>query len=312
MPLLYNEPCFLDHETGPHPECSGRIRGIEARLAETGLAAKCIRPDWQPVSRRRLCRVHSLRYADEIWSIAKAGGGEWDSETIVSPASYDVALLAAGCACDATERLLRGEDKRAFCLVRPPGHHAIFKQAMGFCLFNNVAIAAKMATEELGLDHVLIVDFDVHHGNGTQDAFWEDPRVGFLSIHRSPFYPNTGHADETGTGAGLGATLNLPMEYGTSRHDYLAAFTDALNRFAAKMKPELVLVSAGFDAHRADPIGDLGLETEDFITITNAVLDVADQYAQGRVVSLLEGGYDPLVLTDCVEVHLRQMVERAA
>ena len=310
MPLLYNEPCFLDHETGPHPECSARIRGIAPRLAETGLAARCVRPKWEPVSRKRLGRVHSLRYADEVWALAKAGGGEWDSETIVSPASYDVAMLAAGCTCDAAERLLRGEDKRALCLVRPPGHHSIFKQAMGFCLFNNVAIAAKMVTEELGLDRVLIVDFDIHHGNGTQDAFWEDPRVGFLSIHRSPFYPNSGYADETGSGPGLGTTVNLPIAYGTSRRDYLGAFNQALDRFAAKMKPQLVFVSAGFDAHRADPIGDLGLETEDFTTLTDAVLDVADQYAQGRVVSVLEGGYNPPVVADCVETHLRQMVER--
>ena len=183
---------------------------------------------------------------------------------------------------------------------------------MGFCIFNNVAIAARMAVDELGLDRVLIVDWDIHHGNGTQYTFWEDPRVGFLSIHRWPFFPGTGLEDETGAGDGLGTTLNLPVAFGISRQDYLTLLGDALDRFAAKMKPQLVFLSAGFDTHRLDPVGNLGLETEDFHPLTTMVLDVADTYAGGKLVSVLEGGYDPEVTADCVEVHLGELLKRGA
>jgi len=179
---------------------------------------------------------------------------------------------------------------------------------MGFCLFNNVAVGARMAIREFGLDRVMIVDWDVHHGNGTQDAFWEEGQVGFFSIHRWPFYPGTGAKDETGSGRGLGATLNVPIEFGVSRPDYLAAFRSALESIAERIRPQLVLISAGFDSHRADPIGSLGLETEDFEPLTRAVLDVANVHAGGRVVSMLEGGYDTSALAGCVEVHLRELL----
>jgi acetoin utilization deacetylase AcuC-like enzyme len=312
MTLLYDDLCFLNHETGPEIERSERLRAITHRLQTTGLAAECKRPEWQPVSRRRLGRVHASAYIDSVVAVAKSGGGHVEQETTVSPASEEVARLAAGCVCDAVERLVHGEDTQALCLVRPPGHHAMFTHAMGFCIYNNVAIAAKAAIEDLKLERLLIVDWDIHHGNGTQAVFWEDPQVGFLSIHRWPFYPGTGRADETGGGAGLGTTVNLPIEHGTSREEYLEVFRDALEDLAGKIRPQLVLVSAGFDTHRLDPIGDLGLETEDFIPLTNAVLDVADTYSNGRIISVLEGGYDPPILADCVEVHLREMLNRCA
>jgi acetoin utilization deacetylase AcuC-like enzyme len=312
MTLLYAEPCFLDHETGDHPERAQRLRPVFRRLDQAGgLGAACRRPEFKPCSRGRLARVHSRSYAHEVWAFAKSGGGHADQDTIVSPASFDVALMAAGSVCDAVDRILRGEDTQALCLVRPPGHHALANRAMGFCLFNNIAIGAKVATDEAGLDRVLIVDWDIHHGNGTQAAFWEDPKVAFLSIHRWPFYPGTGRDDETGSGEGLGTTLNLPIEFGTPREDYLAIFADNLGRFADKIKPQLVLMSAGFDSHRRDPVGNLGLETEDFIPITRAVMDVAAAHAGGRVISVLEGGYDPEILADCIEVHLGEMVKRA-
>jgi len=310
MTLLYCPPCFLDHETGGHPERADRIRGIPARLERAGLLGQCRQPDFKPVSRRRLARVHSPKYIDEVWAYAKSGGGYIESDTIVSPASYDVALMAAGSACDAVERVVRGEDTTGLCLVRPPGHHAMAGHAMGFCLFNNIAVAARLAVDSLGLDRVLIVDWDIHHGNGTQAAFWEDPQVGFLSIHRFPFFPGTGDVDETGGGRGLGMTLNLPIEYGTSRKDYLDIFRKNLETFAAKIRPQLVLLSAGFDAHRLDPVGDLGLETEDYVPLTDWVLDVADVHAGGRCVSVLEGGYDPALLADGVELHLEEMLKR--
>ena len=179
---------------------------------------------------------------------------------------------------------------------------------MGFCLLNNVAIGAKLAFDQLELDRVLIVDWDVHHGNGTQDIFYEDPRVGFFSMHRWPFWPGTGAADETGRGDGLGATLNLPIALGTPRQAILDRFAGELDAFDDRMKPQLVLVSAGFDAHVADPIGSLGLETEDFGDLTQTVRAVAEDHAAGRVVSVLEGGYNPLALAECVCVHLEGLL----
>lgn len=311
MPLLYCDPRFLHHETGVfHPERADRIRDIPERLDQAGLTEKCVRPEWERASRPRLGRVHAPSYVHEIWATAKSGGGEIDSDTVVGPGSYDVARLAAGAVCDATERIVRGEAKRALCLVRPPGHHAVVNHGMGFCLFNNVAVASRVAIAELGVDRVLIVDWDVHHGNGTQATFWDDPRVGFLSVHRWPFYPGTGWEDETGTGPGLGYTLNVPLPLGITRQEYLSAFSQAVEEFADKVKPQLVFISAGFDTHRLDPIGNLGLETEDFIPLTNLVLDVADTHAGGRLISVLEGGYHPPAVCDSVELHLAEIVKR--
>ena len=310
MTLLYYDPRFLEHDTGVHPEKPERLRRIVARLEASGLAAQCARPNWGPASRARLERVHEAGHVDRVAAMAARGGGRLDPDTVVSPASFDVAQLAAGAACDAVDRVIAGEAQTALCLVRPPGHHAIPERAMGFCLFNNIAIAASAARDEHQLDRVLVVDWDVHHGNGTQDIFYADGRVGFFSIHRWPFYPGTGDTDETGTGAGLGATFNRPVAFGTPRQTYRELFAAELEKFAARIRPQLVLVSAGFDSHRADPIGSLGLEIEDFAELTKIVRDVADVHAQGRVVSILEGGYNPPVLAECVEVHLRGLLAK--
>ena len=202
---------------------------------------------------------------------------------------------------------------RAFCAVRPPGHHArpyVPSGAMGFCLLANAALAAAHARAAHGLNRVLVVDFDVHHGNGTQDAFYEDGAVHFLSLHRFPFYPGTGAKDETGAGPGLGATVNLPTAFGTPRATILGAFRAALENLADRCRPELVILSAGFDARRGDPVGDLGLETEDFAAMTRAVVGVAETHADGRVVSLLEGGYDPARLAEDVAAHLDTLAAR--
>jgi acetoin utilization deacetylase AcuC-like enzyme len=309
MTLLYCDPRLLDHDTGHHPEKPERLRQVMARLEANGLAASCKRPTWQPASRAQLERVHEPGHIDRIAALAGRGGGYIDSDTVVSSASYDVAVLAAGAACDAVNRVLKGDAKSALCLVRPPGQHAVLERGLGFCVFSNIAIAASVARDEHQLERVLIVDWDVHHGNGTQDIFYADGRVGFFSIHRWPFYPGTGDTDETGTGDGLGATVNLPVTFGTPRATYRQRFATALEKFAARLRPQLVLVSAGFDSHRADPIGSLGLEVEDFAELTQIVHNVAAVHAGGRIVSLLEGGYNPPVLAECVEVHLRGLMQ---
>jgi acetoin utilization deacetylase AcuC-like enzyme len=309
MTLLYSDPVFLKHDTGKHPERAERLLQVTAHLKRVGLDVRCGQPPWEAISRDRLARVHGLDYVDEVARFAEAGGGRIEADTVVSRDSFQIACRAAGAVCDAVQRVIAGEDPRALCLVRPPGHHALRNEAMGFCLFNNVALGAKTATAEFQLNRVLVVDWDVHHGNGTQNSFWTDGQVGFLSIHRWPFYPGTGRKDETGSGPGLGMIRNLPTEFGTSRAEYLKRFTTELHQFAAHVKPELVLVSAGFDSHRDDPIGSLGLETEDFKPLTEAVLEVADTYAGGKLVSVLEGGYNPGILAGCVELHLQTLLE---
>lgn len=266
-----------------------------------------VRPPITSISVRRLSSVHPPSYVESLRQLAESGGGIVDDDTFLSPKSFEVACLAAGAVCDAVERVVQGDEKHAFCLIRPPGHHALPSRAMGFCLFANVALGARMAIDELSLDRVLIVDWDVHHGNGTQAIFWEDAQVGFLSIHRYPFYPGSGAGDETGAGAGLGTTLNVPIKFGTSRSEYLAAFTAAVETFADRIKPQLVIISAGFDAHRLDPYGSLGLESEDFADLTQVVLDVAKVHAGERIVSVLEGGYHPAALAESIEFHLHEM-----
>ena len=217
------------------------------------------------------------------------------------------ARLAAGAAIEAVSDVMKGRDRRALCLVRPPGHHARPGEGMGFCIFGNVAVAAADALARFELNRVLIVDFDVHHGNGTQEIFYSSERVGFLSVHRFPFYPGTGNKDEIGSGPGLGHTVNIPLPHGTPQAKYHAAFRSGLHSLADRIKPELVLISAGFDAHAEDPVGDLGLEVEDFETITKEIVGVAETHAQGRIVSILEGGYNVPILAACVVTHLHAL-----
>jgi acetoin utilization deacetylase AcuC-like enzyme len=307
--LIYTDPAFQHHITGAHPEHPRRLAAVDAHLRDQGLIAQCTLPQWRPATAEQLARVHDPAYVREIERYAAAGGGRIEVDTVVSERSYEVASLAAGAACDAVRRVIAEEDRTALCLVRPPGHHARPHNAMGFCLFNSVAVAARAALVEHSLDRVLIVDWDVHHGNGTQEMFWEDGRVGFLSVHRFPFYPGTGDADEIGSGRGLRWISNVPVPFGTPCDTYHERFERELTDLAAKVRPQLVLISAGFDAHREDPIGSLELETEDFSRLTKTVLAVAHEYADGKVVSLLEGGYNPQRLAESVEVHLRELIK---
>lgn len=311
MALLYTDPIFLEHETGSHPESPARLKSVVSQLDENGLIRKFAQGTVRPASRDELLRVHSGEHIDHVREFVAGGGGRIDADTVVSPKSYEVALRAAGTACDAVDQVFGKKHRLACSLSRPPGHHARPANSMGFCLFNNVAIAARHAIKEHDLNRVLVIDWDVHHGNGTQEIFYEDEQVTFFSAHRFPFYPGTGDHDETGTGKGLGTIFNLPVEFGTARRDYHAAFERMLNDSAARCRPELVLVSAGFDAHKLDPIGSLGLETEDFARLTEAVVGVAREHCAGRCVSLLEGGYNVDALADCVELHLQTLLKQA-
>jgi acetoin utilization deacetylase AcuC-like enzyme len=310
MTILYTDPLFLRHNTGRHPECADRLRAVTARLEQAGLTAKCRPGEYVPLQADDARRVHAAAQVQLAKQVAEHGGGYLDSDTRVSRDSYDVALAAAGACAAAVDAVLAGSDRNALCLVRPPGHHATPTHSMGFCLFNNIALAANRARTAHGLTRVLIVDWDVHHGNGTQDVFYEAPDVVFYSVHRygRGFYPGTGAADETGRGPGAGHVFNLPLPYGVSRKQYLAAFTTTLEKAADAIRPELVLVSAGFDAHASDPIGSLGLETEDFTILTRRVLDVARTHAQGRLVSCLEGGYNLNALAEGVQTHLEELL----
>jgi len=311
MAILFTDPCFLNHETGQHPESPQRLRAINQVLENSKLLQRFASGNVSPATATELELIHGRDYIRTLEQFAERGGGRIEADTVVSKLSYEVAVRAAGSAVSAVKEVLAGRHKVAVCLCRPPGHHALADSAMGFCLFNNVAIAAGVARGACGLSRLLIVDWDVHHGNGTQAAFYESGQVHFFSAHRWPFYPGTGAENETGHGSGLGATWNWPVEFGIARRDYLAGFQTRLEQAARKCRPELILLSAGYDAHAADPIGSLGLESEDFGELTQLLLDVAEQYCQGRLVSLLEGGYNVQALAESVRIHLETISPEA-
>lgn len=311
MTVLFTDPLFQKHDTGPrHPETSKRLQVVVDHLDKSGLAKKCTTGTYKPLTEEAVAKIHSAKQIQTIKQLASHGGGRADGDTPVSAESFEVALAAAGACVAAVDGVMKGPQRNALCLVRPPGHHSTPTHSMGFCLFNNIALAANHARTAHQLSRILIVDWDVHHGNGTQDIFFEDPEVVFLSIHRygQGFYPGTGAADETGKGKGAGRIFNEPVRFGTSRKDYMSRFNAVVEKAAALSKPELVLISAGFDAHAKDPIGSLGLEVEDFTEITKRVLDIAKTHAGSRVVSCLEGGYNLDVLPLAVQAHLEELL----
>lgn len=307
--LVYDRIC-LEHETGRHPECPDRLLAIEAELTKRGLFERCGRIEAEPLADSAILRIHTAEQLNLVREAAAAGGARIDADTVISSRSFDVARVVAGACVAATDAVVTGKCQTALALTRPPGHHATPTQSMGFCLFNNIALAANHARRQHGVERVLIVDWDVHHGNGTQDVFYADPTVTFLSIHRygAGFYPGTGSADETGTGRGTGANINLPVRLGTTAKTYLDRFRSGIETAASECRPQLMLVSAGFDSHRLDPIGGLGLEAEDFVTLTQTVLDVANVHTDGRLVSCLEGGYHLGALAESVAAHLETLL----
>ncbi|HEU0116960.1 MAG TPA: histone deacetylase [Thermomicrobiales bacterium] len=301
---LLRSPRALEHDTGGHPENPGRIRAIDAELARSGLLAGRPELSFGPAPLAAVERVHDPAYVAALREFATRGGGYLDADTIVRPESFDVALLAAGAGIAAVDAVIDGAARRAFVLMRPPGHHATPRRGMGFCLLNSVAIAAEQARAR-GADRVFILDWDVHHGNGTQDAFWERGDVVFCSLHQWPLYPGTGAADERGAGAGRGATINLPLPPGSGDAAYLAAFAATVLPAIAAARPDLLLISAGFDAHAADPLANMRVTAEGFAALARQAAAAADEVCGGRVVALLEGGYDPEALAASVAAVLR-------
>lgn len=305
--LIY-DTVFLKHETGCHPENRARVEHAFDHLSKSELFGDLLVMAPRPATAEEITLAHSRGYYETIACLGQSRVA-LDPDTIYGPGTFDAALNAVGGVIAALEAIEQGRIERAFCLVRPPGHHARIGMAMGFCIFNNVAVGAMAAKAKFGIDRVAIIDFDVHHGNGTQEIFYEDEDVLYCSIHQYPFYPGTGSREEKGAGRGLGKTLNVPLPGGSSEKDYLKAFEDEILPAVEKHKPQVILVSAGFDAHRNDPIGGMGLESYSFERITDLIVGCAQKVCRGRIVSALEGGYDLTALATSIEAHIRALLK---
>lgn len=306
---LFYHPAFLKHDTGDHPESAARLMGILAELERRGITPDRLRRP-EPVSLQLLGQVHDPLYVKAVEETARAGGGYWDLDTYISEGSYDAAVLAAGAAVAAVDAAMAGET--GFALVRPPGHHALRQAAMGFCLFNNVAVATQHAVATHGLSRVMIVDWDVHHGNGTQDTFYDRADVLFFSAHRYPFYPGTGAPSETGEGAGRGYTVNVPLPGGVGDEGYRQVFQRVVVPLARRYRPEIIIVSAGYDSHLADPLGGMAVTTAGFSEMARTVMGLAREIpeCEGRLAAVLEGGYNVSALAASVAATIAAFGDR--
>ena len=301
---------FLTHDTGEgHPERPQRLTALNAHLTATGISDELMDLSVTPCPLKRIEAVHTTGHIERTLAASAIGPVNIDADTVVSRGSCDAAVLASGGACNACDAVIDGTVDNVFCAMRPPGHHAESACAMGFCLFNHVAVAARYLTRMRGIKRVLIIDWDVHHGNGTQEIFYDDPSVFYTSIHQSPFYPGTGNADERGDSIGKGFTLNIPLPPGSGDDEYRDAFETYLLPAALAFEPLFILISAGFDAHRDDPLAGMQVSEEGFAQLTEMVRDLADDTAEGRLVSVLEGGYDLDSLALSVEYHITALLD---
>lgn len=303
------DPNVIRHDTGPgHPEQPARFAAVMNRLEKSDILRGLVRLPARMATDDELALVHARRYIELVdREVAHDQAQLSTGDTDICPESADIARRAAGCVLSAVDAVFSGEIGNAFCAVRPPGHHANATRGMGFCLFNNVAIAARYAQRRHGAERVLIADWDVHHGNGTQDIFYEDGSVLFFSTHQSPWYPGTGDVVERGEGAGVGKTINCPLPAGTGGPKILGAFREQLLPAARAFHPDLVLLSAGFDSRRDDPLGQFLLTDADFRDLTLMMTSLADEYCGGRLISVLEGGYNLEGLALATEAHVRAL-----
>lgn len=298
---VYYHPRFLDHDTGEHPESADRLVVCRQALLAADLDLEWIEP--RPAPRADIERVHDPRYVQELRLFAERGGGHLDADTVVSSASYEAAVLAAGAGVDAVDRACAGAGP-AFLLARPPGHHALRGRGMGFCLFNTIAVAAAHALEVCGLQRVLIFDWDVHHGNGTQDAFYDDPRVLFISLHQRNHYPGTGHLDEVGAGDGAGYTVNVPLPAGAGDGAAIAIFGTLIEPLLRAYRPQLLLASCGFDSIAGDPLGGLRMSRDAYRWMASRLVALGREVDAVGPVCTLEGGYDLPLVADAVVATL--------
>jgi acetoin utilization deacetylase AcuC-like enzyme len=292
---------FLKHDYPGHPEGADRLKAVMQHLEERKLleALQFLEP--QTASVDEIARVHSLSYIEQVRRTSERGGGHLDPDTYTNSDSFAAAMLAAGALLQMTRAVVEGAVRNGFALIRPPGHHALRARGMGFCIFNNVAVAAREALRLPGIERILIYDFDVHHGNGTQAAFESDPQVLFISTHQYPHYPGTGATGETGTGEGAGTLVNIPLPPGVGDRGYAAAIGDVAWPIAQRYHPDLILVSAGFDAHWSDPLAMMALSLTGYAWIAQELRAMADEFCDGRIVFTLEGGYNLGVLAHGVE-----------
>ncbi|MBE9512693.1 MAG: histone deacetylase [Chloroflexi bacterium] len=294
------DPVYLKHDTGQHVENARRLEAIISHLEETGLRQRLSPIPPRAATDEELSLVHDKCHVAHIQAVARKSGGWLDADTVMSSDSYQAALYAAGGLIRATEVVL-SEGGSAFALVRPPGHHATASQAMGFCLFNNIAIAARYAQDKLKLERIAIVDFDVHHGNGTQGTFYDDPRVLYISTHEFPLYPGTGNTEETGRGDARGTTVNIPLPAGCGDAEYLAVFEQIIAPVAKRFNPQLILVSAGYDAHWADSLAMMQVSVTGFAQMAKTLKILADELCNGHLIFTLEGGYNLTALAASIK-----------
>jgi acetoin utilization deacetylase AcuC-like enzyme len=308
------DPIHVEHDPGQHPENPERLLAVMTRLDATGVLGRLDGLATRAASETELTLVHRPEHVAHIRALDAVGGGWADEgltpvpETIVVPGSFAAASHAAGAVLAGVDAVLGGTANAAFCLVRPPGHHATAERAMGFCLFNNIAVAARYAQRRHALERVAILDIDVHHGNGSQDIFWDDPSVLYISLHEFPFYPGSGHWRERGGDSAIGATVNIPLPVGSADAEYERAFDLLLLPLVRRFQPQLILVSAGYDAHLNDPLADMALSTEGYRQLMLRSRRAADAVCDGRIVVVLEGGYHPEALAACVEASLEVLL----